>query len=602
MLGKTTRRWRLVTTEERLHADMREKGNIAPVIKWYEDGADGQIDWGEDGDFEQCVAIAGKYVDDPEGFCQLRHIAATGEPAGKAPGEKEDKSSARFGHEVRSTVGGKPSRSAAVAQSHIPAMQAAYATGSAPSIKTALQELYWASYAAGLQALAATNAPVQQSIAGDPVMQALFDTDDDDEDDEDNALMADVEESDGDDTSTYAKVAGLAALLAGAAVTAENIVQYMNGDTAPDPDTAAEQMTLTEAAAGAEAGAQDGASAAGFTQMQGVDDDGACQFCQDSNDEPYDIGDDGPPWHQNCSCESQPVGASSDAERSAFGRYVRRAFAHRDWAEWDEEHPYVPHPAEAAAPHLTDTSGLYNKEYPTSTTKAGAEVNPMPMPAEQVQANLQSYFDKGMAGPSAAEDAAWYQTRHDEVVGLAEKAGVDPATYTAVLASTSPLCPWQSKNGVMMNVNLANKAIETWKDNPGVDPKTFAAGLDSPGMLKSSLSNAMTALNGNVDDALSGPKIRSFNNNISDPSGRDVTMDTWMARAMAGNADLDEEKALKSFVGGGSLSKPDQAKYSWGADMVRQIADAQTPPMTPNAVQAVIWTQVKRETTIRSAA
>lgn len=58
-------------------------GNAAALIAWYEGGADGAIDWGQPGDFEQCVAVAGKHLDNPEGFCQERHMAVTGEPAGK---------------------------------------------------------------------------------------------------------------------------------------------------------------------------------------------------------------------------------------------------------------------------------------------------------------------------------------------------------------------------------------------------------------------------------------------------------------------------------------------------------------------------------------
>jgi hypothetical protein len=48
------------------------------LIRWYNNGAAGGIDWGEPGDWQQCVDIAGNYIDDPEGFCQLRHIDATG--------------------------------------------------------------------------------------------------------------------------------------------------------------------------------------------------------------------------------------------------------------------------------------------------------------------------------------------------------------------------------------------------------------------------------------------------------------------------------------------------------------------------------------------
>jgi len=67
--------------------EIHKAGNAEGLIDWYNNGAGGQIDWGSEGDFQQCVAIAGKYLDNPEGFCQLRHIDATGELAGKAPGE-----------------------------------------------------------------------------------------------------------------------------------------------------------------------------------------------------------------------------------------------------------------------------------------------------------------------------------------------------------------------------------------------------------------------------------------------------------------------------------------------------------------------------------
>ena len=67
--------------------EIHKAGNPQALIDWYNAGADGQIDWGTPGDFQQCVAIAGKHLDNPEGFCQLRHMDATGEPAGKASGE-----------------------------------------------------------------------------------------------------------------------------------------------------------------------------------------------------------------------------------------------------------------------------------------------------------------------------------------------------------------------------------------------------------------------------------------------------------------------------------------------------------------------------------
>jgi hypothetical protein len=72
-------------------AELHKAGNEQALIDWYNDGADGQIDWGSAGDFDACVAIAGKYLGNPEGFCNLRHQDATGEAPGHAAGEQEDK-------------------------------------------------------------------------------------------------------------------------------------------------------------------------------------------------------------------------------------------------------------------------------------------------------------------------------------------------------------------------------------------------------------------------------------------------------------------------------------------------------------------------------
>lgn len=291
-----------------------------------------------------------------------------------------------------------------------------------------------------------------------------------------------------------------------------------------------------------------------------------------------------PAWQAAPTVLCRQVEALVDAtptKRASLGRRVRR-WATRDWAEWDAEHPYEAHPREL------DTSGLTGKENPDA-----------PITKEEASANLQGYMDRAKSEPTFEADRDWYSTRNEQVSGWAKAAGVDVPTYVGALAATSPLCPWESKNGIMMNKNLADKAIAMAQANPDVDPKEFAKSLDAPGMLKSSLSNAMTVVQGNTEQALSGPKVRSFFNNIVNPQGNDVTMDTWMARALAGKPDLQDEKQLKQLVGGGSMSKPNQAKYSWGADLVRGIATKEG--MTPNQAQAVIWTQVKRETTLRGA-
>ncbi len=64
-------------------------GNADSLIEWFNDGADGQINWGEEGDFDDCVALASKHMDEDQakGFCNLRHQDATGATPGEAPGE-----------------------------------------------------------------------------------------------------------------------------------------------------------------------------------------------------------------------------------------------------------------------------------------------------------------------------------------------------------------------------------------------------------------------------------------------------------------------------------------------------------------------------------
>jgi hypothetical protein len=69
--------------EERIRS-LHKAGNPQALIDWYNDGADGQINWGSDGDFDQCVGVASRYMaeDDAKGFCNLRHQDAVGGPPG----------------------------------------------------------------------------------------------------------------------------------------------------------------------------------------------------------------------------------------------------------------------------------------------------------------------------------------------------------------------------------------------------------------------------------------------------------------------------------------------------------------------------------------
>jgi hypothetical protein len=109
------------------------EGNPEALINWYNDGADGQIDWGSPGDFEQCVEIAGQHVSDPEGFCAERHHDATGEWPGKgAHGGAAAEVLDAFGHP---TPGALPDR---VSSKRAKVGQARRATGGAPGYARSL--------------------------------------------------------------------------------------------------------------------------------------------------------------------------------------------------------------------------------------------------------------------------------------------------------------------------------------------------------------------------------------------------------------------------------------------------------------------------------
>lgn len=68
-------------------------GNPDALREWFNNGADGKIDWGEPGSFASCVDLASEHMDEDQakGFCAERHHDATGH----WPGEKKADLAAR---------------------------------------------------------------------------------------------------------------------------------------------------------------------------------------------------------------------------------------------------------------------------------------------------------------------------------------------------------------------------------------------------------------------------------------------------------------------------------------------------------------------------
>lgn len=83
-----------------------------------------------------------------------------------------------------------------------------------------------------------------------------------------------------------------------------------NAQNPENEDDAAAQADTASAYA-ADDGAQAAYSAGGVEQWNSVADAGACEFCLSKEDgSPYSLDEDGPPWHNGCGCESEPIDPS----------------------------------------------------------------------------------------------------------------------------------------------------------------------------------------------------------------------------------------------------------------------------------------------------
>lgn len=58
----------------------RRTGNAGRLRRYWTFGTGGRrkVRWGTPGDFNRCVNHLSKYVRNPQGYCNLRHHAATG--------------------------------------------------------------------------------------------------------------------------------------------------------------------------------------------------------------------------------------------------------------------------------------------------------------------------------------------------------------------------------------------------------------------------------------------------------------------------------------------------------------------------------------------
>jgi hypothetical protein len=247
---------------------------------------------------------------------------------------------------------------------------------------------------------------------------------------------------------------------------------------------------------------------------------------------------------------------------------------------------------------------------------------------------------------SAAERESgkvWYQDAHNTAVDIATRNGLDPQVTVGMMAALSPGSLWEVNvrstemvANAMGNLDRVVTAEEAQKvqdvlgrgSRPGDDTRTISAGqtwgqvfagdprtgailigrannvqLRSYDNISKAVELGSANNPGAIDQVLTGPKVRSFFNNLSDPNNtQDVCIDKHMMRALAngeGNTAANYEhfrtlEAKESTVTGTpSYMGASLGIHPAAADIVReataQINAANGTNLAPSQVQATIW-------------
>jgi hypothetical protein len=161
--------------------------------------------------------------------------------------------------------------------------------------------------------------------------------------------------------------------------------------------------------------------------------------------------------------------------------------------------------------------------------------------------------------PQFVADAEWYATARREARKRARAAGVTLNRYLAITAAMSPLQTWRTKNGIWPNFDRADEILRGERRG-----------------LPAAVRMADRIANGERADHVLGRKTLAFYRNLQSASSTAVTVDRWMMRA-----------AGFEHIG------PSRAQYATVSEAVREAAAA--AGISPHAMQASVWSQVKRE-------
>jgi DNA topoisomerase IB len=230
---------------------------------------------------------------------------------------------------------------------------------------------------------------------------------------------------------------------------------------------------------------------------------------------------------------------------------------------------------------------------------------------EQIRQNVLNVFDR--ASPAArTEGLSWYPDAHAEADRLGRTYGVPTEQAAAVIAALSPRTNWDLNKvqagrvldaintpmDVRIEPDRAERADRLFKTNLArVEGTTVNTADLSPveriavypglyGLPDGLIKGARVASGEDPDDVLGGSKVRSFFNNMNDPTdAHSVTIDTHMVRAAFDSIELSDKDYEAIAVA--------PAKYEWFAEVIREAAEERG--ILPQQMQAVTWVQWRNE-------
>lgn len=198
---------------------------------------------------------------------------------------------------------------------------------------------------------------------------------------------------------------------------------------------------------------------------------------------------------------------------------------------------------------------------------------------------IERELDSKLTPASIAAGKTWYPEAHTFNEHLAKRSGLTIEQVTGITAATSPRTAWPQ------NKRLAERVAMT--HGKYTDPNPVDAGKRMGGSLSMNLGAAIAIARGGSTDDLTGTKRRSFFNNMLHPGKTDdVTVDTWMQRAVmnASRRKMTLDQSVEYLNASRGPTGGVGAGYVTIAEAVRAVAARRN--LTPDELQAAYWVAV----------